>query len=129
MRKRKRKVEVIPREQAAIVGANIRTLREIRGWPQSRVGELMGWSSNSTVCAAEGHRDGRQRGFTLEEVQRLASIFGVRTWWLTTRCENCEGSPPTGFSCLACGAAANRAINRDEARALGTRRKKGCRRG
>jgi hypothetical protein len=125
IRKRKRKVEVIPREQAAIVGANIRTLREIRGWPQSRVGELMGWSSNSTVCAAEGHRDGRQRGFTLEEVQRLANIFGVRAWRLTTRCENCEGCPPAGFSCLACGAqaartAGNRTANPDDAQAHGT---------
>ena len=106
MRGRRREVEVIPREQAAIVGANIRTLREGRGWPQSHVGELMGWISNSTVCAAEGRRDGRQRSFTPDEVQRLAGIFGVKIWQLTTRCANCQGHPPAGFACLTCGAQA-----------------------
>ena len=106
MRGRHRAAEVIPREQAATVGANIRTLREGRGWPQSHVGELMGWTSNSTVCAAEGHRGGRQRSFTAEEVQRLAGIFGVKAWQLITRCANCEGHPPAGYACLTCGAQA-----------------------
>jgi hypothetical protein len=104
MRGRQRAAGVIPREQAAIVGANIRALREGRGWPQSYVGGLMGWTSNSTVCAAEGHRDGRQRSFTPDEVRRLAGIFGVKPWQLTTRCANCAGHPPTGFACLTCGA-------------------------
>lgn len=87
-----------------MIGANIRALRLGRGWPQARVGELMGWQTNSTVCAAEGHRDGRQRGFTVDEVQRLAGVFGVKPWQLTTRCVNCFGHPPSGFACLACGA-------------------------
>jgi hypothetical protein len=66
----------------------------------------MGWAASSTVCAAEGHREDRQRGFTLEEVQRLAGIFGVKPWQLTTRCANCGGYPPAGFACLTCGAQA-----------------------
>ena len=37
----------------------------------------MGWPNASTVCAAEGHRSGRQRGFTAREVRQLAAIFGV----------------------------------------------------
>ena len=53
MQGRRREVEVIPREQAAIVGANIRTLRLGKGWTQAHVGSLMGWTSNSTVCAAD----------------------------------------------------------------------------
>ena len=104
MQGRRREVEVIPREQAAIVGANIRTLRQGRGWRQSYVGELMGWTSNSTVCAAEGRRGGRQRSFTHDEVRQLAGIFGVKQWQLTTRCANCAGHPPAGFACLTCGA-------------------------
>ena len=67
----------IPRAQAEAVGANIRILRQRNGWTQVTLGALMGWPSSSTVCAAEGHRGGRQRGFTLEEIQRLASIFGL----------------------------------------------------
>jgi len=122
MRGRQRETGVIPREQAAVAGANIRALRQGRGWSQSRVGALMGWSGNSTVCAAEGRRDGRQRSFTPEEVQRLAGIFGVRAWQLTARCTNCAGHPPAGFACLACGAQATRTARnaaRGEARVRG----------
>jgi hypothetical protein len=64
----------------------------------------MRWLSNSTVCAAEGRRNGRQRGFTTQEVEQLAAIFGLSPRQLTTRCANCGGQPPAGFGCLACGA-------------------------
>lgn len=99
-----RRREEIPREQAAVVGANIRALRQRKGWIQAKVGEMMGWPTNATVCAAEGHRDGRQRGFTADEVKRLAEIFGISPLRLTTRCANCDGHPPAGFACLTCGA-------------------------
>ena len=88
--------------------ANIRALRQGRGWTQAQVGTLMGWTSSSSVCAAEGRRYGRQRSFTPGEVRQLAGIFGVRSWQLTTRCANCEGHPPAGFACLTCGTQAAR---------------------
>ena len=87
-----------------MVGANIRVLRLRKGWTQGQLGELMAWPTTSTVCAAEGHRDGRQRGFTAEEVGQLATIFGVSPSQLTTRCANCADHPPAGFACLTCGA-------------------------
>jgi len=99
-----RRVDEIPRDQAAVVGANIRILRQQHGWNQAKLGELMGWPSNSTVCAAEGRRIGRQRGFTAGEVELLAAIFGLSLSQLTTRCANCGGHPPAGFACLTCGA-------------------------
>jgi transcriptional regulator with XRE-family HTH domain len=102
---RRRRVDNIPEGQPAIVGVNIRTLRQRKGWSQATLGERMGWQSASTVCAAEGRRDGRQRGFTTREIERLAAIFGISPEQLTTRCANCGGHPPTGFACLACGAA------------------------
>ena len=104
-RGRRRRVDNIPEGQPAIVGVNIRTLRQRKGWSQAKLGELMGWQSASTVCAAEGRRDGRQRGFTLTEIEQLAAIFGIPDRHLTTRCVNCHGQPPAGFACLACGAA------------------------
>ena len=55
---RRRRVEMIPAKQFAVVGANIRALRLRKGWTQAELGELMGWPTTSTVCAAEGHRDG-----------------------------------------------------------------------
>lgn len=101
---RRRRVDKIPDGQCAVIGANIRTLRHRKGWTQAQLGELMGWRTNSTVCAAEGHRGDRQRSFTADEIERLAAIFGIPVWQLTTRCANCEGCPPAGFSCLTCGA-------------------------
>ena len=101
---RRRRVDQIPIEQFAVVGANIRALRLRKGRTQAELGELMGWPTTATVCGAEGHRHGRQRGFTAVEVARLAGIFGVSVWQLTTRCANCGGHPPTGFACLTCGA-------------------------
>jgi transcriptional regulator with XRE-family HTH domain len=95
----------IPKAQAAVVGANIRALRQRNGWPQAKLGELMGWPTNSTVCAAEGRRSGKQRGFTSEEVMQLAEIFNLTPRQLTTRCANCKGYPPSGFTCQTCGAA------------------------
>ena len=71
----------------------------------TKLGELMGWPNASTVCAAEGRRGGRQRGFTAREVRQLAAIFGVPSGQLTAQCANCNGQPPAGFACLACGAA------------------------
>ena len=65
---RRRRVDEIPPVQAAVVGVNIRVLRQQHGSNQSMVGDLMGWPSNSTVCAAEGRRNGRQRGFTAQTV-------------------------------------------------------------
>ena len=105
---RRRRVDTIPEEQPAVVGMNIRTLRQRRGWSQAKLGELMGWPSTSTVCAAEGRRGGRQRGFTPREIKRLAAIFGISPGQLTTRCVNCGGHPPAGFACTACGAGLDR---------------------
>jgi hypothetical protein len=102
---RRRRVDNIPEEQTVIAGVNIRTLRQRKGWSQAKLGELMGWQNASTVCAAEGRRGGRQRGFTTREIERLAAIFDVSPQELTTRCANCGGHPPAGFACLACGAA------------------------
>jgi transcriptional regulator with XRE-family HTH domain len=101
----RRTLDMIPQWQFAIVGANIRTLRQRKGWTRARFGELMGWKSTSTVSAVEGRRNGRQHGFTTEEVKQLAAIFSVLPSLLTTRCANCGGYPPTGFARLACGAA------------------------
>lgn len=101
---RRRRTSQIPEATAVILGVNIRTLRQRKGWSQAELGELMGWPNPSTVCAAEGRRNGRQRGFTAREVRQLAAIFGVTSGQLTARCANCNGQPLAGFACLACGA-------------------------
>jgi hypothetical protein len=90
---RRRRTGQLPEAEAAIVAVNIRTLRQRKGWTQAEPGELMGWPNASTVCAAEGRRGGRQRGFTAREVRQLAAIFGVPSGQLTAQCANCNGQP------------------------------------
>jgi transcriptional regulator with XRE-family HTH domain len=94
-----------PAAQSAVIGRNVRALRLDRGWTMAKFGERMGWQTASTVCAAEGTRSSYQRRFTIEEVARLAAIFGVSPEQLNTRCVNCGGQPAAGFACLRCGAA------------------------
>lgn len=101
----RRRPAKFPAGQSAVIGANVRALRLNRGWSMAKLGELMGWQTVTTVCAAEGHRSAYQRRFTAGEVGRLAAIFGVSPERLNTRCVNCEGQPPAGFACLRCGAA------------------------
>jgi DNA-binding transcriptional MerR regulator len=58
-----------PAEGAGILGRPYLRPRRHPG----RTGGLwlwMGWPNASTVCAAEGHRNGRQRGFTTGEVRQ-----------------------------------------------------------
>ena len=86
----------IPAEQCAIIDANIRALRQRNGWTQARLGELMSWPTTATVCAAEGRRSGRQRGFTTGEIRKLAAIFDITPSQLTTRCATCGGHPRPG---------------------------------
>jgi hypothetical protein len=99
------RARALPSGRSAVIGANLRALRNRNGWTQTRLSELMGWASASTVCAAEGRRGGRQRGFSQAEVARLAAIFGVTPEKLTAQCVTCGGHPPAGFACLTCGAA------------------------
>ena len=80
----------IPAAQSAIIGANVRALRLQRGWTMAKLGELMGWQAESTVCAAEGRRSSWQRRFRHAEVERLAAIFGVSPQQLNTRCAGRE---------------------------------------
>jgi hypothetical protein len=95
----------LPHDQSAIAAANIRALRQRNGWTQAHLGQLMGWTAPSTVCAAEGHRGDRQRRFARWEIEQLATIFGVPARQLLTRCATCGGQPPPGYACLACGTA------------------------
>jgi hypothetical protein len=103
-----RGADKLPPAQCAIAAANIRVLRHRNGLTQAQLGELMGWLSISTVCAAEGRRGDRQRRFASREIEQLAAIFGVPACQLLTRCANCGGQPPPGYACLACGAVPGR---------------------
>jgi hypothetical protein len=89
----------IPAQQHATADADICASRQHRERSHAELGELTGWPGPSTVCAA----DGRQRGSTAPEGERLAAIAGISAWRLMTRCATSGGCPPTGFACPARG--------------------------
>jgi transcriptional regulator with XRE-family HTH domain len=77
--------------QSAAVAANIRALRQARGWTQRQVSDLMEWGHPAVACRAEGRNSKRpQRVFTEREVRQLARIFGVTPEQLTmSTCAHC----------------------------------------
>lgn len=96
----------IPENQLPTIGANVRALRQGMGWTQRHLATLLGWGPDaSSICRLEKEaKDGRRRGITVHELDRLADIFEVAVWQLRARCVICDGNPPAGFACLTCGA-------------------------
>jgi len=92
--------------QSVAVAANIRALRQARGWTQRHVSDLMQWGHPAVACRAEGRNSKRpQRIFTEREVRPLATIFDVTPEQLTMpTCAHCHGLPPAGYACLSCEA-------------------------
>lgn len=46
----------------------------------------------------------RRREITIDELDVIQRALGVCLMDITLTCQACNGSPPAGFSCLACGA-------------------------
>jgi hypothetical protein len=59
------------------------------------------------VSAAERSVDGKRvRKFDIDEVARIADVFGVTIDELLmppAPCPQCDGDPPPGFTCNTCG--------------------------
>jgi excisionase family DNA binding protein len=91
--------ERLSAELSAIAGRNMRVLRERAGLKQAGLGKLLGKGA-SGICRMEKG----ERRIACAELALLADIFGVAPAGLTGECQNCQGSPPPGFACLACGA-------------------------
>jgi transcriptional regulator with XRE-family HTH domain len=62
----------------------------------------MGWNAASTVSRIENNR-GPHR-LNVDDLARLAAIFGVPLRRLRHECVNCGGHPQPRFACLDCGA-------------------------
>jgi len=83
----------IPLEQSSVVGANIRVLRQRKGWSQGMLGEQMGWPSTATanfaarICAAsclppipQQHAAFRSYGLFFCKLLRAVAVGAVVTW-------------------------------------------------
>jgi transcriptional regulator with XRE-family HTH domain len=95
------------------VALNARRLRTARRWSvrdlSRRLRSLGCPISPATLCGREtGSRPAR---VSVDELAGLAEVFGVSpadllSEDLTVTCSNCNGEPPSGFSCCICGAVA-----------------------
>lgn len=100
-----------PTDAARVMSANVRRLRQARGWTQveaaQRFAEIHGehWS-NASWSQAEQSGGSRQRAWSVDELVSMARLFGVPVAALLPdppACPQCKGAPPAGFTCNTCG--------------------------
>jgi transcriptional regulator with XRE-family HTH domain len=95
---------------ARIVGRNIAILRRQANLTQGDLAKKMTAAGHrmgtSTVGFIELARisSGQPRALSVDQLVALADFFGCTPAdLLTPACETCEGAPPDGFTCNACG--------------------------
>ncbi|MFB8101310.1 helix-turn-helix transcriptional regulator [Streptomyces sp. NPDC056007] len=96
------------------ISRNLRHFRRARGWTQAEVSrrfaEITGEAPRSVAAWSAAERSpesGRTRSWTANDVAALAVLFDVPIADLFEErpvCRGCEGEPPAGFTCNACGA-------------------------
>ncbi len=59
-------------DQQVVVGANLRRLRQARGWSQESLGHHLGWHRTFVGAVERG-----ERNLTLRTVERLCQQLGV----------------------------------------------------
>ena len=83
----------------AVFGRRLRYERELRGWTLRQFGTAAGVNA-TTVLRAEHGAD-----VALSVALALAEALGIPLAALLTEleCARCDGTPPAGFICSACG--------------------------
>lgn len=90
------------RQAALTVSSNVRALRQARGWTQAQLTAAIGLGWSEVVMGMAEH--GR-RAWTADEIAAAARALQVMPGRLfEVSCDTCQGLPPAGFACLACGA-------------------------
>ncbi len=96
------------------VGANVATLRAMRGWSQRALARQTGTTGKpvgfSTIRRMERAADpgATPVAIYVDDVASLATALGVTVQRLITppKCRACMDQPPPGFACRTCGAEA-----------------------
>ena len=95
------------RDTTALVAANIKKLRKARRWSAERLAELANAIGCPTSRTAIAKREiGLGSAITVDELIAFAAVLSVDPAALlaeTKLCLRCNGSPPEGYACLACG--------------------------
>lgn len=97
-----------PSERVATIARNVRALRQARKWSTQTLSDRMtdaGYPIQRSVLS--NLEIGYRRSVTVDELFAFADLFGVSVEQMVTPlCETCQGSPPAGFICGSCNAAA-----------------------
>jgi transcriptional regulator with XRE-family HTH domain len=96
-------------DYSAMVMRHVRRMRKRRGWSAEHLAELVTATGEpihrSTLAGME---IGKTKHVSVDQLVAFATVFGVPIeTFLQRLCESCDGQPPTGFRCLACGAEAD----------------------
>lgn len=99
-----------PTELSHQVTRSVRILRRSRGWSLRELAERLGAAGCPVSQMTLGRRergDGKRDDVSVDELYAFASVFGVPAASIvdaSSRCDRCQGLPPAGLRCLACGA-------------------------
>ena len=95
----------------AAFGRRLRQERERRNWTLRQFGTAAGVNATTVLRAEQGH------DVALSIAAALAAGLGLPLSALLAEmeCARCDGAPPAGFVCLACG----RGVERSETAATG----------
>jgi transcriptional regulator with XRE-family HTH domain len=89
-----------------LVAYNMRRIRRSRGLTQEQLGDRLSWS-HASVSAAERSVGGKRvKKFDADEIVAIAGALGIDAADLLAGilpCAHCNGEPPAGFTCQACG--------------------------
>ena len=83
----------------AVFGHRLRQERECRNWTLRQFGTAAGVNATTVLRAEQGH------DVALSIAVALAAALGLPLAALLAEleCARCDGAPPSGFVCLACG--------------------------
>lgn len=89
--------------------ANMTALRARMGWTAQRVADELAAAGHAITRQAISKIENGDRGISLDLGFALANVLGVSIERLCSQpiCDHCEGGPPRGYTCNACGRVAS----------------------
>jgi len=91
------------------VAANVRALREVRGLSIYSLSDALNGAGRPITPSAVAKIERLERHVTVDDLAALAAALKVTPQQLLNQpdaCTTCAGTPPIGFVCRGCGAAA-----------------------
>ncbi|MDG4832408.1 hypothetical protein O7627_24315 [Solwaraspora sp. WMMD1047] len=90
------------------VANNLRRIREQRHMTYTELVKQLAAIGHPIPILGVRRIERRERRVDADDLACLAAVLGVDPWALTQppQCDACNGAPPAGFTCNACGTSA-----------------------